>query len=129
MSLRKDVESWIACEATDRIAEYATRGRKHQHLTDEMLVAQWRESFRLMAEDVRDWDRRAIEDDYKAEFVLRGREPPYELIKDDFDRYIAETDLALAQLKAEDPGYYQAIADGVESDLQRFRRTRDKSKN
>jgi hypothetical protein len=51
MSLREDVESWIASEAADGVAGYASRGRKHKHLTDEMLTAQWLDAFRLMADE------------------------------------------------------------------------------
>jgi hypothetical protein len=129
MSLRKDVESWITSEAADKIADYANRGRKHQHLTDEVLTAQWREAFRLMADDVRDYNRRAAEDDFKAEFILRRKEPPYDLVRADFDRYIAETDRAIEELKTDDPAQYEAMTRSVDRDLEAFRSSRNKSKN
>jgi hypothetical protein len=129
MTTRKDVESWITSQATDKVADYAARGRKHQHLTDEVLTAVWRDAFRLMADDVRDYDRRAAEDDFKAEFVLRKKEPPYDLIREDFERYIAETDRAIAELEADDPAQYEEMTRGVNRDLEDFRSFRNKPKN
>jgi hypothetical protein len=129
MSLRKDVESWITSQATDKVADYATRGRKHQQLTDDELLNQWQVAFRHMADDVRDYDRRAAEDDFKAEFVLRKKEPPYDLVRDDFERYIAETDRAIAELKADDPAQFEEMTRGVNKDLEDFRSFRNKPKN
>ena len=108
-NMRRDVESWITSEATDRVAGYASRGRKHQHLSDEELANVWTKAFKHMADDVRDYERRATEDDLKSEFVLRKKEPPYDAIRDDFERYVAETDRAIADLKANDPDQYEAM--------------------
>lgn len=125
-NLRKEVESFITSEATDKVAAYAARGRKHEHLGDEELMIAWRAAFKHMADDVRDYERRAAEDDFKAEFVLRKKEPPYDLVRDDFERYIAETDRAIEELKADDPARYEEMDREISADLQSFR---DRSKN
>jgi hypothetical protein len=73
-NIRADVESWIASESTDKVADYASRGRKHQNLSDLDLVTAWQTAFKRMADDVRDYDRRGVEEDYKSEFSLRHRQ-------------------------------------------------------
>jgi hypothetical protein len=87
-SVSDDVAGWLASTGSDRAADYAARGRKHQNLTSEELTAGWVHAFRRMADDVRDFERRAIHEDFKSEFSLRGSEPPYYLIREDFDRFI-----------------------------------------
>jgi hypothetical protein len=97
-NIRKDVESWITSESTDRVADYASRGRKHQHLSDLDLATAWQAAFKRMADDVRDYDRRAAEEDYKSEFILRKIEPPYHSIHDDLERFFDETNRAMREL-------------------------------
>jgi hypothetical protein len=82
-----------------------------------------------MTDDVRDPERRAIEEDYKSEFLLRKKEPPYDLIREDFERYIAETGRAIEELKRDDPAQYEEMGRSIDADLKHFRSSRDKSKN
>jgi hypothetical protein len=129
MSIEKDVEGWLASDATDKLADYAGRGRKHRHLSDEDLLSGWLAAFKLMADDVRDYERRAVEQDYNSEFFLRKKEPPYDLIREDFERYIAETSRAIEDLKRDDPAKYEEIARSIDADIKHFRSSRDQSKN
>jgi len=94
-SMKDDVEGWIVSGASDRLADYAARGRKHQGLTHEDLTTGWLHAFRRMADDVRDPERRAIEEDFKSELLLRKSEPPYNMVREEFERFIAETDRAI----------------------------------
>jgi hypothetical protein len=126
---RKDVESWFASEAADRLADYAARGRKHQNLTDDQLTAAWQSAFRNLADDVRDCARRAAEEDFKSEFVLRGQSVPFGSIPDVFQRFIAETDRAINEYRENDPGGFDETSRKINTDFRRFRSLRDKSKN
>lgn len=128
-SIKDDVEGWLASKATDGLADYAARGRKHQHLTDDELLNAWRKAFAHMADDVRDYGRRAATDDLKSEFILRKKEPPYDLIRAEFERYIAETNRAIEELEANDPAQFEKMGREIEIDLEKFRSSRDKSKN
>jgi hypothetical protein len=78
---------------------------------------------------MRDYDRRTATNDLKAEFILRKMEPPYDLVRDDFERYVAETDRAFAELRADDPAEFEKMTQGVNENLETFRSFRDKSKN
>jgi len=128
-NIKADVESWIASESTDKVADYASRGRKHQNLSDLDLVTAWQTAFKRMADDVRDYDRRAVEEDYKSEFILRKIEPPYASIHDELERYFDETDRAIRQLQTDDPKGYEKMGRTISTDLEAFKLSRDKSKN
>ena len=128
-SMQDDVEGWMGSNASDRLADYAARGRKHQGLTDEALVSKWVSSFRRMAEDVRDDDRRRVEEDFKSELLLRNISPPYDLIAEEFERFLAETDRTLEDLKTEDPLRFEEIGKEIDRGLESFKSTRDRTKN
>jgi hypothetical protein len=128
-SVSDDVEGWLASTGSDRAADYAARGRKHQNLTSEELTAGWVHAFRRMADDVRDFERRAIHEDFKSEFSLRGSEPPYDLIREDFDRFIAECDRAIRDLETEEPSGFEEMAKDIDRDLETFKSVRDRTKS
>src|SRR3954452_5676708 len=96
---REDTETLRANMTSDRIGDYAARGRKHQHLEDQMLVLEWVLAVREMADDVRDYKKKAIEDDLKSEMQMRGMEPPFELVRNELDRYCAEFDKAIEEMR------------------------------
>jgi hypothetical protein len=126
---RKDVESWLASDAADQVAGYAARGRKHKNLTDEQLTTAWQTAFKNMADDVRDCARRAVEQDLKSEFVLRGQAVPFASIRDILECYIAETNRAIDEFRENDPAIFEEISRKISSDFKQFRSSRDKSKN
>jgi hypothetical protein len=126
-SIRDDVEGWLASSGSDRLADYAARGRRHQSLTIEELTTGWVYAFRQMADDVRDPDRRAIEEDFKSEFLLRKSEPPYDLVREEFDRFRAEVNRAMEDLKTEDPLRYEEIGKEIDRDLETFKSIRDRT--
>ena len=91
--------SWISSQAAARSSDYAARGRKHQHLGTDQVVDAWIGAFRSMASNVRDQKMRAIEEDLKAELLLRGIEPPYDMVREAFELFIAEADRAIAEMR------------------------------
>jgi len=127
--MKEDVEGWIASQATDRLAGYAARGRKHQNLSDDDLTKAWVDAFRSMAGDPSDSDRRTIEDDFKFEFSLRGESPPYDAIREEFERYVASVDRYLEKLKVEDPLLVEEIGREIEAELKAFKSERDRNQN
>lgn len=128
-SMEDDVDGWISSTATDRLADYAERGRKHRQLSDESLNAAWITAFRKMADDVTDADRRFQEEDFKSEILLRGREPPYDLIREEFERFIAETDRAIERLRIEDPIRFEEIGQEISREVDGFKSERERTKN
>jgi hypothetical protein len=77
------VDLWIDCESVEDVADYAERGRKHAALSEGELTAAWVQAFRNFAQDIHDQELRAAPTDYSAEFRLRGKEPPHDLVRDD----------------------------------------------
>ncbi|MGR4929278.1 hypothetical protein ACIPUD_21135 [Bradyrhizobium sp. CAR08] len=120
-SVKDDVLGLIASGQADHLASYLSRGRTHQGLTGPQLSEAWKAAFRHMADDVRDYAKRQIEDDLKQEFSARGEEPPYDLIHDDMERFVAEVDAAIKHQEATDPDAFGKTADAVETDLKNYR--------
>jgi hypothetical protein len=85
----RDLEMCLAIQQVDQIADYASRGRVHERLTDQQLAEKWINAIRQCAHTSTDEQRRAIED-LKAEFQLRSIEPPYEQVKLELDRIVAD---------------------------------------
>ena len=126
---RKEVESWFASDAADKATDYAARGRKHKNLTDEQLTTAWQTAFKNTADDVRDCARRALEEDLKSEFVLRGQAVSFASMRDILERYNAETYRAIDEFRENDPALVEEITRKINSDFEQFRSLRDKSKN
>ncbi|MCK1437384.1 hypothetical protein [Bradyrhizobium sp. 15] len=121
ISIKADVLGLIASEQADHLASYLSRGRKHQSLTGPELLEAWKAAFKHMADDVRDYARREIEEDLKQEFLARGQEPPYDLIHDDLERFVAQVDAAMKYQEATDPDGFAKTAKAVEADLNDYR--------
>jgi hypothetical protein len=127
--LENDVLGYLSSTGTDKLADYATRGRKHQHLSTEDLTIAWKTAVRAMVDDVLNYELRSVAEDLKSEFLLRKTEPPYHFVREDMDRYFAEVDRAIQALKNEDPAKYEAMSRGVVQDLEEFKAARDRNKN
>ncbi|MCK1520330.1 hypothetical protein [Bradyrhizobium sp. 17] len=91
-SIKDDVLGLIASEQADHLADYLARGRKHKSLTALQLLDAWRSAFKHMADDVGDYAKRQIEEDLKQEFLARGEEPPYDVVHDDMEKFVAKVD-------------------------------------
>jgi hypothetical protein len=69
--------SWVDSKRLDKNAAYAQGGRPHSGLTNEELIEAWKTAFRAMANDVRNDNRQAEEQNLKAEIELRSLVAPY----------------------------------------------------
>jgi hypothetical protein len=128
-SVSDDLEGWLASRGSDRLADYAARGRKHQNLTIGELTAAWVHAFRSIVDKVRDPERRAIEEDFASELLLRKSEPPYELVREEFERLTVECGRAIRDLETEDPSGFEEMGKEIDRGLERFKSTRDRTKN
>ena len=100
-----------------------------ESLSDERLQQEWLVQFRAWADYAELGERFDLTmfNDMEAEMSLRGREPPYELAKTEFDRVTAASRRATDELQR-DP---EALMDGgrdVEADLSAFRESLKNSK-
>lgn len=121
LTIKDDVLGFIASEQADRLADYLSRGRKHHNLTGPQLFEAWKAAFKLMADDVRDYAKRQNEEDLKQEFLARGEEPPYDLIHDEMERFVAEVDAVIKHQEATDPDGFAKTTKAVEADLNDYR--------
>jgi hypothetical protein len=113
----RDVELFLANEQVDQIADYASRGRAYERLTDGELAEKWIHAFRLFADAPSDERRRAIEIDLKAEFQLRSIEPPYDQVRSDINRIVKNTSSSFETMKRNDPDGVDEINEEFQQDL------------
>jgi hypothetical protein len=76
-------------DAIDRVARYAWRGRRYQHLSDAELGSRWIKAFRSTVAEPDNETFRSTEEDLFAEHQLRRLQPPHEKVAADRDRLIA----------------------------------------
>ena len=127
MSVKKDVEEFLISDEVERVADYAKRGRKHQRMTDEELSTAWKVAFTHMADNIRDNQRRAVTNDFDAEFSLQGQEPPYDSVREIFERYTADVCRDIKNMEVDDPDQYDEMGDRIVADMNAFKISKDKS--
>jgi hypothetical protein len=113
----RDLEIFLAIEQVDQIADYASRGRVHERLTDQQLAKKWINAIRQCAHASTDEQRRAIASDLKAEFQLRSIEPPYEQVKLELDRIVADISSGFEKMKRDHPDAVAEMAEEFEQDI------------
>jgi hypothetical protein len=87
----RGVEFAMANWDMQRTRSYAEHGRQFENATDEDLQALFIQMFRIWGADPW-WEGRSRLDDVHAEYKLRGVEPPFALVKDDFDKVLSAAD-------------------------------------
>ena len=112
-----DLEMFLASQQLDQIADYASRGRVHERLTDQQLAKNWINAIRQRAHASSNEQREAIESDLKAELQLRRIEPPYDQVKLELDRIEADISSRLEKMKRDDPRAVVEIAEEFEQDI------------
>ncbi|WP_338830166.1 hypothetical protein [Bradyrhizobium sp. 27S5] len=122
---RRDMEAWLASEQANEAAEYAARGRKHQSLSIDDLIAAWVQAFRRLAAKFQDGNLRIAEVDLRSELLLRNIDPPYDLVKDELGRLTNAAADAIEELQLEDPGHFDRVNEEIENDVATFRAERE----
>jgi hypothetical protein len=112
----RDLKLFMANEQIDQIADYASRGRIYERLTDDELTERWIGAFKKFADAPSDQRRRAIEIDLKAEFQLRSTEPPYEQVKSEINRVVANMSSGFEIMKRDDPDAIDAMNEEFQQD-------------
>jgi hypothetical protein len=113
----RDVELFLANQQVDQIADYASRGRVYERLTDGELAEKWIHAFRQFADAPSDERKRAIEIDLKAEFQLRSIEPPYDQVRSEINRVVANMSSGFETMKNDGPDAVDEIYDEFQQDL------------
>jgi hypothetical protein len=94
MNLEDTMAAFMQCEALDRVADYARRGRRFSRFEADDLTTRWIAAFKVWAANPRD---RAESDDLEAGLQLRGLKSPYDRVKKEFDALIAAVEAIMAE--------------------------------
>ena len=113
----RDVELFLANQQVDQIADYASRGRVYERLTDGELAEKWINAFRQFADAPSDERRRAIETDLKAEFRLRSIEPPYDQVRSEINRVAENMSSGFEAMKNDDPDAVDEMYEEFQQDV------------
>jgi hypothetical protein len=126
MVTKEGALGFLQSQSADRAATYAAGGREHARLSVEELQGQWVAAFRAMAADATDADLWSIHSDLDSEFILRGIEPPYSLVKDDLERFITSVDALVREQKQTDPDGHREANGRLLADFEAFEERRNK---
>jgi hypothetical protein len=122
----KEVRAWIGSELVDSVADYAKRGREYSTLSDLELSSAWVRAFSGWAHDIQNREIRRKQADYGAEFILRGMEPPFDLVRDEQDLLRIGLTRWMDTLHIKD---LEDFGNSMENDFNEFQAKRDKEQN
>jgi hypothetical protein len=116
------VASWLDHRSMDRTAAYIGRGRQHARLADDELERRWVAAFRTWVARLKKTTHRRALEDLEAEFAVRGRKVPVQLVQGDFKGLIAASKEIFAEMSPEARGQAtRRILEDFEAFLQRDR--------
>jgi hypothetical protein len=127
-SVDDDVTGFLASRALDNQADYVARGRAQKDLSEKELTEKWVQAFRRMADDPRNRESRVFECDLESEFRLRHKEPPYELVREERERYKSAALAAIKEI-TQDPDKFKEFGRDIEAEIEAYKAARDKRKN
>jgi hypothetical protein len=104
----------------DDVADYIARGRKFGRLSDEEICDRFVAVFRKVADNPAALDSWATKKDIEAEFQMRNREIPFELIREDFERLNEVLLTHIRTMEREDPERWAEMNREIDRDFQQF---------
>jgi hypothetical protein len=122
-----EMKALLASKAVDQIADYNQRGRSYKALPNEGLVQLWQSIWNELAVEPLNENKRDVQADISAEFMLRGLEPPWDLVADQVEIYLAAADRAFEIWRQQNPDAEAQANDAIADDLKRFQRSRKHS--
>ena len=122
-----EMKAFLASTVIDHIAAYCQRGRQLQGLSDDALTEQWKTVWNELTLDPISEKKRDVQADISAEFSLRDKETPWNLVVDQVELYLDASERAWNNLRKQNPGANDRINEGLESDLRKFRNRRGRS--
>lgn len=117
--------AWLKNKLMQDVERYAKRGRRFKDLAIDELRERWIARFREFAHGDRSTADERI--DLEAEIVLRGEEPPYEVVKSEKQAIIGWVK-AISDAVAQNPTMLDKFTDLVD-DLTEFKRSMSGPKN
>jgi len=117
---------YLADLDTRKTELYLSRGRVHRDASLEAVTEGWLASFAGLPESVGSEAAYDRFDAYDAELRLRGVEPPYEQARGIFDRLVAATDRAKAEMR-KDAARYRAADEALGSEIAAYAAQRERT--
>jgi hypothetical protein len=117
--LDKLIDSFFSSSEMDRVNDYIQRGRPHEGLNDNDLIAYWKAAFSTMAADPSNPAVRRNEDDFASELQLRHIEIPYRSLGPILEVWLSNTRKLIDEIWA-DAEKMDEIQEGIASELERF---------
>jgi hypothetical protein len=111
-TLGNDLGSMAESDRLDRVANYIHRGRKHQGLSNEVLLDAWKQGMQALAKEISDHNFK-IHEDLQSEIELRGLAPPYDDVKEAFEEFCSKIAEGLEELKRADPEGYRLANEDI----------------
>jgi hypothetical protein len=113
-------QAFLAHSQTVHTQEYVARGRRHQSLSAEELAARWCDVMRRWAADAAKPEARSDMSDVQSEYALRGKEPPWDLVKDEMDQVAEATREWLEDIRTIEPERWAQMSRELEADIATF---------
>lgn len=112
------VSAMLDNDRLQRLEAYLRAGRRLRAIDDAALREHFIESFRRMADDPLDADRRDANAEVEMEFLARKREPPYDALKAEIAAFCAAAADAAEQRLREDPAAAARLSEGIAAELE-----------
>jgi hypothetical protein len=84
-------------------------------------------AYREMADNPPDPHKRAIASDLASEFGIRGIECPFDLVRQEHERFTSFVDHWIKQKQEDDPGDYERMGEELARDIHAHKAQRNKS--
>jgi len=114
------MKAFLASKAVDQVSDYCRRGRMHCNVSDEELVRLWKTIWSDLAADPLSEAKRDIQGDIAAEFSLRNKEPPWELVEEQTNSVLVDSDRAADKWQKENPGAHMEANEALNDELRAF---------
>jgi hypothetical protein len=105
------------------------KDRRYRDVADSQLIEQWIAAYKEMASSPFSFVCRKLVSDLQSELQLRGKEPPFEQIKEFTEQFISATVASIEDLRQNNPREYALINERLEHDIEVFKYQRDKSRS
>ena len=115
--------SYLESQRMNRIADYVSRGRAYENLSDDDVNKGWRNTMKAMALDPANRIPRGLNNDYESELGLRGLSPPEGT--EEAEQFLAVTKRVIEE-KMADPEERERIMKGLAEDLSDFHDQKDR---
>jgi hypothetical protein len=126
-SAHPEMEAFLASKAIDHTSDYVQRGRALSALSEEQVTQSWQSLWNELRADPLDQKKRDMESDFASEFKLRGKEPPWDLVRKQVMSFLADSSRARRKWKKKNPDAVSRANEAIDAELRAFLSKRNRS--